>query len=78
MEREKKEGRNIPKDAFVEEYFSTRETVNQLKREFGKDIDVDLLVKNIDGTNRYYKANIDVIDNYILEKYCRNKLINSL
>jgi UDP-N-acetylglucosamine kinase len=76
--REAKEGRNIPKDNFIDQYFSAHETVNQLKKEFGNKIQVDLLVKNIDGTNRTYRENIDNIDFYVKEEYTRNTLINLL
>ncbi len=72
--REKIEGRNIPKSKFIEQYFSSRETVNTLKKEFSKDIGIDLLVKNIDGTDQYYQANIDNIDSYVVEKYTRESL----
>jgi len=67
--REKIEGRRILKDKFLEQYFAARDVVNNLKVEFGKTIEVDLLLKNIDGSDKVYKANIDAIDNYIPEKY---------
>ena len=67
--REKKDGRKVPKEAFIEQYFSARKNVNILKAEFGKNIKVDLVIKNIDGTDFSYHENIDVVDNYIREKY---------
>ncbi len=67
--REVLEGRRIEKEHFVSHYFSARNSVNSLKREFGNKIKVDLLVKNIDGSDRYYKENIDIIDNYVEESY---------
>lgn len=72
--REKRDGRHIPKDAFIDQYFQARENVNCLKKEFGKQIKVDLLVKNIDGTDFLYKENIDQIDRYIPERYSREVL----
>lgn len=74
--REIKDGRTVPKQAFIEEYFKARENVNCLKREFNDSIKVDLVVKNIDGTDFNYRENIDVIDNYIPEKYTKEKLEN--
>ena len=56
-------------DYFISHYFSARDSVNCLKKEFDDKIKVDLLVKNIDGSDRYYKENIDIIDNYVEEKY---------
>jgi adenylylsulfate kinase-like enzyme len=74
--RETKDGRKVPKEAFVEQYFKARECVNCLKREFNGNVKVDLIVKNIDGTDLSYQANIDVIDNYIPEKYTKGDLEN--
>ncbi len=72
--REEIEGRNIPKDQFVEQYFASHNTVNALKLEFGQKIKIDLLVKNIDGSDKSYHANIDNIDNHVVEKYTRETL----
>ena len=69
QKRELIEGRRIEKEHFITQYFAARDSVNCLKKEFGEKVKVDLLVKNIDGTDQFYKENIDVIDNYIKEKY---------
>ncbi len=74
QKREALEGRNIPKEVFIEQYFAARETVNALKKQFGPTIRVDLLVKNIDGSDQYYKENIDIIDSYVEEIYNRETL----
>lgn len=67
--REKVEGRNIPLDRFVQQYFAARNTVNNLKKLFNGDIKVDLLLQDRDNKQRLYKANIDRIDNHVGEKY---------
>jgi predicted ABC-type ATPase len=72
--RERRDGRNVPIDSFIRQYFQARENVNLLKREFGKKIKVDLVIKNIDGTDFDYKENIDQIDSYIPERYSEDKL----
>ncbi len=69
QKRELLEGRRIGKEHFINHYFAARDSVNCLKKEFGDKIQVDLLVKNIDGSDQIYKENIDIIDNYVLEKY---------
>lgn len=69
--REAVEGRRIQPETFVDQYFAAREVVNALKQEFGDSISVDLMIKDIDGTNRGYKANVDAIDNHLPEKYDR-------
>lgn len=70
--REATEGRRIEPTDFVRQYFAARNVVNQLKAEWGKQIQVDLLLKNIDGSNRFYWAGVDKIDNYIPEKYSQD------
>ena len=72
--REKIDGRHVPKDAFIEQYFCARANVNLLKKEFGSKIQVYLIVKNIAGPDIYYYQNIDNIDNHIEEKYTREQL----
>lgn len=42
--REIKDGRKVPKEAFIEGYFMARENVNRLKKEFGNKVKVDLIV----------------------------------
>lgn len=74
--REIKDGRKVPKEAFIAEYFLARENVNFLKKEFDRAVKVDLVVKNIDGTDFNYRENIDVIDNHIPEKYTKEDLGN--
>ena len=67
--REAAEGRRIQPEDFVRQYFAARDVVNRLKLKFGKDIQVDLLMKNNDGSRQFYRAGIDQIDNHIPEKY---------
>ncbi len=67
--REAIEGRRIELETFIHQYFEARQVVNRLKRELGKVIQVDLLLKNNDGSQRAYQANIDQIDNHVPEKY---------
>ena len=69
--REAAEGRRIRPETFTDQYFAAREVVNRLKREFGKAIQVDLLLKNNDNSKRLYQAGVDQIDHHIPEKYSR-------
>jgi UDP-N-acetylglucosamine kinase len=69
--RENLEGRRVPPEQFVDQYFGAREVVNRVKKEFGDRVRVDLLLKNIDNSSRIFQANVDQIDNYIPEKYSR-------
>src|SRR5699024_9882379 len=72
--REKAEGRGIRPQDFVEQYFAAREVVNRLKREWGKAVRLDLLMKNNDNSNRFYRAGVDQIDNHIPEQISREGL----
>lgn len=76
--REKSEGRNVPKEAFIEKYFTARLNVNILKEEFGKNIQVDLIIKNINSLEFLYKENIETIDNYVPELYTEEELKKSI
>jgi UDP-N-acetylglucosamine kinase len=67
--REEVEGRNIPLDRFISQYFEARDCVNRLKGVFDKAIKVDLLIQDRENQQMSYKANIDKIDNYLPEKY---------
>jgi predicted ABC-type ATPase len=72
--REVRDGRVVPRDAFIDQYFKARQSVNQLKKEFGKQIELHLIVKNIDGTDFKYEDNIGQIDSYVPELYTQTKL----
>ena len=72
--REAEEGRRIAPDTFVEQYFAARCVVNQLKREFGQSISVDLILKNHDNSDKVYKDNIDKVDHHVPEKYTADEV----
>lgn len=76
--REARDGRHIPREAFIEQYFLARENVNILKAEFGNRIKVDLIVKNMDGSNFEYHGNIEKVDRYIPELYSKEDLVRRL
>ena len=67
--REALEGRRILPETFIDQYFGARDVVNRLKRHFDGEIRIDLLLKNIDGTNRTFMNNVDQIDSHVPEKY---------
>jgi len=78
LARELVEGRKILPEHFIEQYFAARGVVNKLKEEFGKELQVDLLLKDIDGKNKVYRDNIDCIDNHVPEKYTRARLATDI
>jgi hypothetical protein len=72
--RERVDGRKVTKETFINQYFEARQVVNRLKTKYKKSIEVDLLLKNTDGTPKFYKANVDDIDVFIPESYTREEL----
>jgi hypothetical protein len=72
--RERLEGRRIRPETFVEQYFAARNVVNQLKEEFGRDVHVDLILKDRDNSNKVYKDNINKIDHHVPEKYTEDEV----
>jgi UDP-N-acetylglucosamine kinase len=69
-----KDGRHVPKAAFTEQYFASRKNVNYIKELYGDTIKVDIIIKNIDGTNLRYIENAASIDTYIKEQYSKSDL----
>jgi Zeta toxin. len=77
-DREALDGRHVPVEVFIEQYFSARDVVNRLKDELGRKIQVDLIIKNLDGGDRVYEDNIQAIDGYVKETYSRQSLREAL
>ncbi len=84
QKREKIEGRNIPKESFVNQYFGSIETINLLKSEYGKKIQIDLVqlaTPNADTPhiNDYkFEFNINNVDGYIKTRYSKSTLLELL
>lgn len=76
--REVSEGRAVPMDIFIDRYFKSKESVRYLKQEFGQNIQIDLLFKELNKQAVRPEFNIDNIDNYIPEKYNRQSLEKAL
>lgn len=72
--REATEGRRIPKAHFIHQYFAARDAVNRLKNEFGQQLVVDVIVKNLDNSLQFYRDNVDRIDHHVPERYTREDL----
>jgi len=68
--REKIEGRTVPKDVFIEAYFSAKKNVNTIKKQYGDKIELNLFEKDQD--NNYVKKarfNIQSLDEFIKEEF---------
>lgn len=74
--REITEGRNIPKSEFIRQLFAARATVLELKTAFRFQLEVDVIIKNIDGSNRHIELNADAqtIDALVTVGYSADQL----
>jgi adenylylsulfate kinase-like enzyme len=74
-QREKLEGRTVPKGVFINAYFNARKNVNAMKKKFGSKVTLDLFEKDKNHDfQRKARFNIQSLDNYIKETYTRAQL----
>lgn len=67
--REIVEGRKILPEHFVQQFFGSQAVVEQLKEKFGQGIQVDLLLKDNDGSTRNYHSNVNSLKPYLKPTY---------
>lgn len=76
--REKVEGRNIPKDAFIKHFLGARETIIKISEKFGEEIVIFFVKKDFElGTVERaveIKPGVASIDDYIAERYTEDEL----
>jgi UDP-N-acetylglucosamine kinase len=76
-QREKAEGRNIPKESFIDQFFGANETVSRIRREYDERVTVFLVKKDFEKNTVDEVVKIkpnDLIDDYIKERYTKNNL----
>ena len=78
QKREIVEGRRIRKEDFAEKFCASRDVVNKMKKEFGSEITVRLICKNLDGSQKFYKKSIERIEDHIPKKYDKDQILNEL
>lgn len=78
QQRELVEGRRILPEDFAKKFCAPREVANKIKAEFGNEIRLILICKNIDGTDKFYKKSIQRIDDHILEKYSERQILSAI
>lgn len=78
--REITEGRNIPLDVFVVQFLAARRNVVELRKLYGEQFFVDLIIKNTDGTASFFEGGVSVeqIDALIPDTYDQFELIELL
>lgn len=72
--REVKEGRGIPLDSFIDQYFNSRFVIRQIKEEFEDQVVVDVLVKQFDQSDHHFHENVIDIDAVCRNQYTRESL----
>jgi predicted ABC-type ATPase len=72
--RKKHDGRNVPKADFIAKYFQARENVNVFKNMYGDRIQLDVIVKNVDGSDIRYYEDVASVDEHAPETYTRETL----
>jgi adenylate kinase family enzyme len=78
LAREITEGRKIPLEDFVRQYFDVRQNVKEILRVYSaKGLYVDLMIKNTDGTDEKYEFSVtsEQIDELIPETYDHDQLL---
>lgn len=73
--RENIEGRSVPKKAFIDSYFKSRENVNRVKKEFLEKVELNLIIKNVERNLEKQILNIDHIDFYVKKIYNKSELM---
>lgn len=72
------EGRTIPLDAFVDAFFKAKDQVNKVKKDFGTDVQLLLIIKNYHQGTFKTHFNIASLDPYIKMTYNPKTLKNIL
>ena len=82
LAREAVEGRNIPKEAFVEQFLAAKDTVEKISVEFGDRISIFLVKKDFVTAAVEYVVKIEAhgssIDEYLKERYTEGDLLQAL
>lgn len=72
--REKVEGRKILPEHFLEQFFGSQSVIEKLKQEFGKKIQVDLLLKDNNGGTQMYKSNVSSLKPYLKPVFTEDEI----
>ncbi len=78
LAREQVEGRNIPKEVFIDQFFAAHRNVDILKKEFGSSVRIDFIERDISKNTYNTYLNIPDIDKYIKKRYTRETLLKNL
>ncbi len=72
--REEIEHRRVDKATFINSYFKSKENVNSAKEKYGKDIELNLLIKDYEKNLEKLELNIQKIESFLKKVYTREEL----
>lgn len=76
--REKLEGRVVPLKTFIDSFFKSRENVGRIKKVLGKQINVNIVIKDFENKMETLHLNIENIDSYLKSVYTPKSLAEKL
>ena len=72
--RQVEEGRTVPREVFLEAFFTAKNTVNRVKADFGGLIKLHLIIKDYENNVEKMHFNIERIDSHLKEEYSMERL----
>lgn len=76
--REASEGRRIPPEVFVAQFFNARDVVNGLKKKYGRQLTVNVLIKNTDASSHEFLGDVERIEDHLHEGYDSEGLLRHI
>ncbi|HCC41846.1 TPA: hypothetical protein DEP93_00015 [candidate division WWE3 bacterium] len=76
--RNQKEGRYVPKEFFIDAFFTSRDNVEKVKQEFGKYVTLMLVEKDFSNKVQKLYINKENVVNYVNNPYTRQVLEEKL
>ena len=70
--RREVEGRVVPKESFARQFVNSRVVVNDIKKHFGRSVNLDVVLKTVNETGvmgEKFVFNVDSVDSYIGKVY---------
>lgn len=72
--REEKEGRHVPKNVFINAYYESRNNVQLVKKEFGDQITLHVIVKSYSKQTQKTYTNVNSLDDVLPNLYNKEEL----
>ncbi len=72
--REALEHRKVSKEVFIKAFFEAQKNANEAKKTFGKEIELNIVLKNNDNIIEHLYLNVKKLDPYIKNMYSANDL----